>query len=86
MREVCHLSEFYQSDSSGRYDIPKIKKVNFLPAGLIDFSQALIAKDFEAGVHFYIDDTKFERFWKSPQRYLPILKNFSCVCSPDFSL
>ena len=86
LRDVYHLSDFYFGDSSGRYDIPQIKKVNFLPERLIDFSQALTAKDFGAGVHFYIDDAKFECIWRAPQRYLPILKKFSCVFSPDFSL
>ena len=48
LRDVYHLSDFYFGDSSGRYDIPQIKKVNFLPERLIDFSQALTAKDFGA--------------------------------------
>lgn len=84
--DAYHLAEFYKRKSAGRYNIPKIKRENCIPPRLIDFEQALNSKDYEAGVHFYIDDFRFERIWKSPNRYLPILKNFSCVCSPDFSL
>lgn len=86
IRDMYHLSDFCQNDSAGRYNIPKIKKECFIPSHLIDFSQALTSKDFEAGIHFYIDDNRFERIWRSPQRYLPILRKFSCVLSPDFSL
>ena len=85
-RDQYHLSEFHLGDSAGRYNIPKIKRECFIPSHLIDFSQALTSKDFQAGIHFYIDDVRFERLWRSPQRYLPILKRFSCVLSPDFSL
>ena len=85
-RDNYHMSDFHQCDSVGKYNIPKIVKESFIPPRLIDFSQALTSKGFKAGIHFYIDDERFERIWRSPQRYLPILKRFSCVCSPDFSL
>ena len=85
-RDQQHLSEFHLGDSAGQYNIPKIKRECFIPSHLIDFSQALTSKDFQAGIHFYIDDARFERIWRNPQRYLPILKRFSCVFTPDFSL
>jgi hypothetical protein len=37
-------------------------------------------------VHFYEDDTSFERLWNRPNTYLPILKKFKGVISPDFSV
>lgn len=37
-------------------------------------------------VHFYEDDTAFERLWNRPNTYLPILKKFKGVISPDFSV
>ena len=83
-RDQYHLSEFHLGDSAGQYNIPKIKRECFIPSHLIDFSQALTSKDFQAGIHFYIDDARFERIWRNPQRYLPILKRFSCVFTPDF--
>lgn len=45
-----------------------------LPFGvdhLIGFNELLTCKHPEnAGVHFFLDDYQFERFWRQPQRYL----------------
>lgn len=38
------------------------------------------------GLHFYIDDYKFQRLWNYPKRYIDFLKNFDYVIMPDFSL
>lgn len=37
-------------------------------------------------MHFYEDDVKFERIWNRPRKYLPILKKFAGIITPDFSL
>ena len=37
-------------------------------------------------MHFYENDAAFERLWRAPERYLPILKRFEGVIAPDFSL
>ena len=42
--------------------------------------------DFSSWVCFYEDDAGFERIWNNPNKYLPILKKFDGVISPDFSL
>lgn len=36
--------------------------------------------------HFFIDDYQFERLWRSPDRYIEMLRKFKCVTGPDFSL
>lgn len=46
----------------------------------------LTSKDFEKGIHFYIDDYQFERIWQSPDKYIDKLSRFDCVLTPDFSL
>ena len=38
------------------------------------------------GLHFYIDDYKFQRIWNYPNRYVDFLKRFDYVIMPDFSL
>lgn len=38
------------------------------------------------GLHFYIDDYKFQRLWNYPQRYIDFLRRFDYVVMPDFSL
>lgn len=40
----------------------------------------------ETGVHFFLDDYKFERFWQRPENYIKRLSTYPCVFSPDFSL
>lgn len=52
----------------------------------LDFNAALRSSDAEAGVHFFLDDSRFERIWKEPYRYIKILQRFTCVLAPDFSL
>ena len=49
-----------------------------LPFGvdhLIGFNELLTCKHPEnAGVHFFLDDYQFERFWRMPERYLYALE------------
>lgn len=56
------------------------------PNRLIPFSKAVHSADTDAWVHFYEDDAAFERLWNRPKIYLPILKKFNGVISPDFSV
>lgn len=54
---------------------------------LIGFNELLTCGSTDgAGVHFYIDDYQFERFWRSPERYLRALSSFPLVIGPDFSV
>lgn len=61
-----------------------------LPFGvdhLIGFNELLTCRHPEnAGVHFFLDDYQFERFWRQPQRYLDALAKCPLVLGPDFSL
>lgn len=61
-----------------------------LPFGvdhLIGFNELLTCKHPEnAGVHFFLDDYQFERFWRMPERYLYALEKCPLVIGPDFSL
>lgn len=77
----------YMPKTAGKYDMPVIDKVNdivILP--LIPFNAAKSTKHSDYGVHFFIDDYQFERIWNNPKQYINILKRFSFVFSPDFSM
>ena len=74
----------------GKFHIPIIKpetdiridKLEWIP-----FNYALSAKDRgNKSVHFYCDDYQFERVWRNPDRYVPLLQQFGAVLSPDFSM
>ena len=70
----------------GNLEIPCIETEHRLPTRLIPFSKAIGGKDNDAWVHFYEDDVCFERLWNQPNKYLPILKKYAGVITPDFSV
>lgn len=81
-----NLREYDDSRVVGEYDMPIIYAEQHVPTDLISFNYMLTSKDFEKGIHFYIDDYQFERIWQNPNKYIDKLSRFDCVCTPDFSL
>lgn len=71
---------------TGKYDFPVLRKSKSIPNRLLPFNFAKTTKDYNCWLHFFIDDYQFERLWNSPQRYLPLIKKFNGVLSPDFSM
>lgn len=80
------LHEFDPFHCSGFYQIPALEPETFVPERLIDFNAAKSSKDFDCGVHFFIDDYRFECFWNSPAQYVDKMRLYECVFTPDFSL
>lgn len=83
--ENCQKAIF---DGDGEFGIPPILPVNQLPGleGWTEFNKALSCRRCDnKGVHFFIDDYQFERVWQKPDMYIQRLREFACVCSPDFS-
>lgn len=70
----------------GILEIPAQRGGLYNPAGVIEFSKALSSQKYDYWVHFYEDDSSFERIWKNPRKYLPVLKRYAGVIAPDFSL
>ena len=66
--------------------MPIIKACEGAPTQLLGFNYAMSSKYFNKGIHFYLDDYQFERVWNAPEKYVPILKKYDFVLSPDFSL
>ena len=86
-KESCLNLELFDSRIAvGKYQMPFIHKEDIIPSGIIDFCRAISSRDYLRGVHFYLDDYRFERIWKNPFRYIPILKKYHCVFTPDFSI
>ena len=71
---------------AGIFEFPEIQPTYWIPNRLIPFSKALSSTDYDQWVHFFEDDYLFERIWRSPKRYLEILRRFNGVILPDFSL
>lgn len=68
------------------YDLPILAPTNEIVEKAIPFNKIRTTKDYDQWVHFFIDDHMFERLWNSPKTYLPLLKKFNGIISPDFSV
>ena len=68
------------------WQMPIIENNGYIPNDLIGFNYAKTSKNKNAGIHFYIDDYQFERIWNYPEKYIDVLKEYSCILTPDFSL
>lgn len=71
---------------AGEYELPILRLTRSIPTRAIPFDKARTAKEQNQWVHFYIHDYRFECLWAHPEKYLPLLRNFDGVISPDFSL
>ena len=76
-------------DGVGEYEIPEIgsSHIDVVDYEFISFSQAArCTQRADKGIHFFIDDYRFNRLWSTPDRYRPMLQQFRCVMTPDFSM
>lgn len=85
-KDVFNAFLVCDADYDGYLEMPVIKGGIYSPKRLIEFSKALSSDDYDSWIHFYEDDAAFERIWRNPRRYLPVLKRFAGVICPDFSL
>ena len=76
------------AEFEGKYDMPVVKPVhNVEPVNLLPFHIALSNNTPDQHwYHFYEDDYQFERFWKCPSKYIPLLSRFTGGIGPDYSL
>lgn len=87
MRKSDLNIEIVPDSLAGKYDLPRLfGGYSTPPQRLLPFNMAKGKTDSEAGIHFFIDDYQFERVWRSPKRYAELLRQYQCVCTPDFSL
>lgn len=84
--DVFHAFLVKNASFDGIYEIPCIKGSKNIPTKIISFSKAISSTDYDCWVMFYEHDTKFTRIWNTPNKYIPILKKFKGIISPDFSL
>ena len=76
---------------SGRYEIPLLLKqeLELSNLSLISYSDTKSTENFEntqKGVHFFVDDYRFEGIYKNPERTLKKLSQYKFLLTPDFSL
>lgn len=77
-------------EPSGEYGFPLVRKqvVDLDKVELIAYSD-ISAKDvsnLHKGVHFFVDDYRFESVYSNPYRSLNRLKKYAFLLTPDYSL
>lgn len=86
--ELFTRNAFY---GSGIYEIPIIEKqeIKLNHIELISFSDTRI-NDSESnkrkGVHFFLDDYRFENVYRNPEQSIARLSQYSFLLTPDFSM
>lgn len=77
-------------ESSGRWGIPIIRKqqLDLSKIDLISYSDisCIDTINLHKGVHFFIDDYRFESIYNYPERSLEKLRKYKFLLSPDYSL
>ena len=77
-------------EGAGEYEFPRME-----PCRECDVDQWIAFKYAKmlpaeqrgrTGIHFFIDDYQFLRVWREPNAYIPLLRQFGAVMSPDFSV
>lgn len=82
-----NLHDYDDGRATGDWDIPTLEKVIYTPDNLIGFNYVKSTPPTPGtGVHFFLDDYQFERIWNNPDEYCPMLAEYDCVLTPDFSL
>lgn len=84
--DIYNLFEVDPHRVEGPYQMPIVKATQHVPDRLIGFNYLLSSEEYDAGIHFYIDDYQFERIWNNPHKYMERLTQFDCALTPDFSL
>lgn len=79
-------------EGEGKYEIPLVRKQNLdfsSDINIISYSD-IKKNDNEnnkrKGVHFFVDDYRFEGIYNHPERSLGKLMQYKFLCTPDFSL
>lgn len=66
---------------------PILLPCNISPSTVVSFNDAVGGVTNENGlVHFFLDDYRFERVWRYPQRYLDAIRRNGAAATPDFSM
>lgn len=69
------------------WGFPTLMPEDFVPQELVSWADRRTQGTHDvAGVHFFVDDYRFESLWNRPSRYIQILSSFGAALTPDFSL
>lgn len=87
-KDMLKEKYIFASELTGKYNFPQLPENNayFDNLRAVPFNLAATEKyPKNCLCHFFINDEGFERVWNNADKYIPMLKNFKYVCTPDFS-
>ena len=84
--EAYNLRLFDPERCVGKYQMPILKPCYKIPSKMMGFNYAMSSNEYDATIHFYLDDYQFERVWNRPVKYIEILSKFDAVLTPTYSL
>ena len=76
-------------ETDNEYGFPEVStSANFSCEDLIPFNtcKKRRAENMTKGVHFFLDDYKFERIWTKPTDYILLFQDYGNILSPTFSI
>ena len=84
---IYRLNEYDETRVDGFYQMPIMKACHYIPDGLMTFNDIRNYKGTKenVGVHFFIDDYKFERIWTNPFKHIERIREYACTLAPQFS-
>lgn len=81
-----NFSEYDETRAEGLYDMPTLEPVDYTPKKMIGFNYARSTDEYDACIHFYLDDYQFERIWNRPRENLRLLRKFEACLTPNYSI
>lgn len=85
VRRAYNLNLVDAFDAPTPQGMPMLDRVDVAARRLRAFTSCPRCTDYAAGVHFFLDDYRFEGTWSDPMRYVEMLARFAFACTPDFS-
>lgn len=85
--DKLNISCLFETDN--KYGFPVVKtSEDFAVKDLIPFNLCKQKKkeDLDKGVHFFLDDYKFEQIWTRPRDYIQMFQDYGNIVSPTFSI
>ena len=90
-KQTKNLGNLFKTDfdlTGNEWGIPETEPFTCDLTGVewVSFGEKAKITDFSnVGIHFYIDDYKFESVWTTPDKWLEIFQQCRAVATPDFS-
>ncbi|MUG92745.1 DUF4417 domain-containing protein [Scytonema sp. UIC 10036] len=85
-RYLYPLNTFFTPELTEQ-GLPMVGSCEEVPEALYPYKlRSRRKQDQKTGLHFFIDDCRFEGLWRYPEKSISYLKRFDCAIAPDFSL